>query len=369
MLRYAAAVLAALTALAGHAQEQPLKVSGFLSVIGGQAFGTHSERYQGPGVIAGNVCPCYVADWSNAALYTDDPSLSTESRAGIQLKYTVSPQLAAVAQVVLRGSDPHPRLQWAYVSYAPSRELEFQAGRKRIPLYFYSDFQDIGTAYPWISVPPELYGWEATNYNGASMSYKADHAGTAVRLSVFAGRESIRNALYQKLYYEGRTRVRWDSLRGAELEISRGPLTARAVYMQTDERSTNPAAGLDEASRIEAYGLAANVDVGSWFMLSEVTQLTRRFDAGHRATAPAVTVGAGYRLGSWTPFLNFARYKDGTDAPEIYIPQSFQRASLTLRYDIDLQSSIKGQLDLHRDLTRNFGGDVTVLRLAYDRLF
>ena len=46
-----------------------------------------------------------------------------------------------------------------------------QVGRKRIPLYYYSDFQDIGLSYPWVSPPPELYGWEVTNYNGGSLRY------------------------------------------------------------------------------------------------------------------------------------------------------------------------------------------------------
>ncbi len=138
------------------AAEPGIKASGFLSVVGGRAYGRNTGSYEGPEFIDGRPCPCYIADYSNAGIYTESFSLAPESRAGLQLKYTVNPQLAAVVQVVVRGSDRNPRVQWAYASYSPSRQFEVQLGRKRIPLYFYSDFQNVGMAYPWVSPPPEV---------------------------------------------------------------------------------------------------------------------------------------------------------------------------------------------------------------------
>lgn len=351
------------------AQESGLKVSGFLSLVGGRINGTNEASYQGPSEIDGHPCPCYIADWGNAGIYEEKFSLEPESRAGIQFKYTLNPQFNAVVQVVVRGSDKHPNLQWAYVSYAPTRAVELQLGRKRIPLYYYSDFQDIGASYPWAGVPPELYGWEATNYNGASVRYKTSVGETGINASMFAGRETVKDSLYQQLYYEGKTRVTWRRLVGGDVELSRGPLTVRGVYMQADVSATNPVVELDDRARLKAYGLAANLELEHWFVLSEVTQLTRDFDAGYRVTAPAFTIGAGYRYGDWTPFVNFARYKERSSDLDIYSPQSYDRASLTLRYDIDARSSLKGQVDRQKDVTRNFGGDSTVLRVAYDRLF
>ena len=356
-----------------HAQDadQPsaLKLSGFVSIVGGRISGSLPDDYAGPTTIDGNVCPCYTADWGNAGVYREKFSLGPESRAGIQARYTINPQLNLVGQVVIRGSDPTPNIQWAYASFSPSKNLEFQLGRKRIPLYFYSDFQDIGASYPWITVPPELYGWEATNYNGASVRYKSTIGDTNLSVSFFTGKETVKDSLYQKLYYEGRTKVTWNKLVGGDVELSRGPLTVRGVYMQTTVRSVNTVVDLDDTARLKAYGVAANLDLDNWFVLTELTQLTRDFDAGYRVTAPAFTVGAGYHFGAWTPFLNYASYKERTDDLSAYAPQSFKRASLTLRYDLDARSAVKGQVDRHKDVTHNFGGDVTILRLSYDRLF
>jgi hypothetical protein len=360
--------------LAGLAQaaDDPgkLQVSGFLSVVGGKiTSGKIDAAYSGPDSINGVNCPCYIADWGNAGIYDGDFSLEPESRAGLQLKYAISPQLKAVGQVVIRGSDTKPNLQWAFLSYTPDRSWEIQAGRKRIPLYYYSDFQDIGFSYPWVTPPPELYGWEATNYNGASARYKFAAGEANATASLFAGKETVRDSLYQKLYYPGKTRVVWSGIFGGDMEVTSGPLTVRAVYVRADVHTTNPGEGLDDKAGLKAFGIAANLDFEDWFILAEATQLKRNFDAGYTVTAPAMTIGIGYRYGDWTPFLNHARYKEKTNDLTAYAPQSFNRSSVTLRYDVDPRSAIKVQLDRERDATNNFGGNATIFRVAYDRLF
>ncbi len=349
--------------------EAAFKISGFLSAVAGRATGSFGAGYDGPSAIDGNVCPCYIADWGNAGVYSRDVSLRPESRAGVQLKYTVSPAVNLVGQLVVRGSDSAPNLQWAYASFTPSKNWEFQLGRKRIPLYFYSDFQDIGVSYPWVTVPPELYGWEATNYNGASARYKTSAGDSNLNMSLFIGKEAVKDSLYQRLYYDSKTRVTWGNLVGADLELSHGVLTTRAVYMQANVRTENAVELLDDRAKLRAYGIAANVDLDDWFILTEFTQLTRDFDAGYKVTAPAFTVGAGVHWGLWTPFLNYANYKEKSSDLSIYAPQSYRRTSLTLRYDIDTKSAFKAQADRNKDVSNNFGGNVTVWRIAYDRLF
>lgn len=220
-----------------------------------------------------------------------------------------------------------------------------------------------------MGVPPELYGWEATNYNGASMRYKTAFGDSNVSMSLFAGSETVNDSLYNRLYYDSKTKVSWKKLIGGDVELTHGVLTLRAVYMQTTVRSTNPTEELDDRARLKAYGVAANVDMENWFVLAEATQLTRDFDAGYRVTAPAVTIGAGYHFGDWTPFINYARYTERTDDGEIYAPTSYRRTSLTLRYDLNARSAVKAQVDRQQDVTRNFGGDSTIVRIAYDRLF
>ncbi|MEF3019424.1 hypothetical protein V3478_33245, partial [Pseudomonas aeruginosa] len=86
-------------------------------------------------------------------------------RAGVQGEWQLDPQWSAVAQITARTlQDQHVKLEWAYVTYAPTPEWKLQVGRKRIPLYYYSDFQDVGFAYNTVRPSPDVYGWDVVNY-------------------------------------------------------------------------------------------------------------------------------------------------------------------------------------------------------------
>ncbi len=357
--------------------ESNFKLSGYVSVVGGKVLnGKLDDNYianKGPTTINGVQCPCYVADWSNAGVYGEHLSLAQESRVGLQGTYTFTPQASFTGHVVSRGSNAKPDLAWAFGSYKLDGNWEVQLGRKRIPLYYYSDFQDIGVAYPWITPPPEIYGWEATNYNGASLRYNRDLGDSQLTTSVFTGQEKNKKSLYQKLYYPaGNTEVQWNNILGADLEISRGPLTLRAVAMGADVKTRNPHVDnpIDDKAVLKTYGLAANLDLDRWFILSEFARLSRdHTESGYKVSAPAQTVGVGMRLGKWTPFLSYSRYTESTTDSTQYVPGSYHHASATLRYDVASGTAVKVQLDRQVDSTDNFGGHIRLLRVSYDHVF
>ena len=355
-----------------NSSESRFKLSGYLSVVGGKVLnGKQDSHYSGPADINGIQGPAYVADWSNAGVYGEHLSLAQESRVGVQGTYTFTPQASFTGHVVSRGSNPKPDLAWAFGSYKLDGNWEVQLGRKRIPLYYYSDFQDIGVAYPWITPPPEIYGWEATNYNGASLRYSRDLGDTQLTTSVFTGQEKNKKSLYQKLYYPvGDTEVQWNNILGADLEISRGPLTLRAVAMSADVRTINSSSNLDDLAVLKTYGLAANLDLDRWFIVSEFARLSRDHrEDGYKVSAPAQTVGVGMRLGKWTPFLSYSRYTETTTDSAQYTPGSYHHGSATLRYDVASGTAVKVQLDRQIDSTNNFGGHTRLLRVSYDRVF
>lgn len=359
------------TAWAQGTGEAKLKVSGFVSIVGGQVLdGNVDANYTGLNPINGLSCPCYIADWSNGGVYNKNFSLTPESHAGIQLNYTLNDKVNLVGQAVVRGTNGTPDITWAYAGYKLNNNWEVQVGRKRIPLYYYSDFQDIGVSYPWVSPPTELYGWDATNYNGASLRYSGSIGQTNVTASLFGGREDVDKSLYWKLYDLNNVKVSWKNILGADLEVNRGPLTVRGVYMTADVNTSGlPGALSAYDAKLTAYGVAANLDMDSWFVLSEVSKLTRESPvSGYSFNAPAASIGVGLRLGKWTPFLNYAQYVESAGDAD-YIPATYRRTSATLRYDLTSNSGIKLQLDRNLDVTNNLGGNVTVFRISYDRVF
>lgn len=371
--QFGSAVLLATATLSQTANAAPeVQFSGFLSLVGGKVLsGSRTDAF--PDATTPEVsCPCYIADWASFGVYEKKFSLAEESRVGIQATAKFSPDLSATAQVVSRGTDTTPALTWAYLSYQLTQNLELQLGRKRIPVYYYSDFQDIGVAYPWVTPPPELYGWDATNYNGASLRYKTTVNDASVAASLFAGSETVKDDRYFLINPSPRNEHRWKSIVGGDVEISKDWWTLRAMYMKAKPQFSDlDDPSLDFKQSMEAYGIAFNADFDDWFVLSEIGTNNRDFldGSGLAVKSPAFSVGAGYRLGKWTPFLNFGQYKDNyNDAAD---PALFwRRTSLTVRYDLTSSSSVKAQIDHYWEKqTPLYVGNANVFRISYDMVF
>jgi len=338
--------------------------SGFLSLVGGQVTQASNNTFNYNQLL--QHCPCYIADWTNAGVYNSDWSFNPESRVGGQLTYHLTDPLSFTTQAVVRTADSDVELAWAYVDYHLTDHWSFQLGRKRIPIYFYSDFQDIGVAYPWISVPVALYGWEVTNFNGATLRYNNNINNIDLTASVFAGAEKVNDSQYNRLSYgypgnEMHSSAEWDNLLGGDLEINKGFWTSRLMYLQADTKSTYRDGTILQQSSLKSYGVANNLDFDQFFILTEITESDRTDITTNRQHA--FTIGSGYRLGKWTPFINHDRYKDSYD----FI---IDDTSLTLRYDVDAHTDVKIQLDrMDGDPAANYTGDTTLFRVSYDKTF
>lgn len=366
ILVLAAAGMIGPTARAGDGDYPSIHFSGFLSVVGGRVLSGNPE-----GPIPGyeEELPFYIADWANWGVYTKKASLSPESRAGIQALAKFTEDFSFTGQLTIRGTDHTPELQWAYLGYKFTPDLELQVGRKRIPLYYYSDFQDIGLSYPWVSPPAELYGWDATNYNGASLRFKTSVQGVPVSMSLFGGKETVKDNRYMRSVSQFHTDTTWDNILGGDVELTRNWLTVRGVYMQTNVTNIDKDDPANSGNqKMKAYSLAMNADFDQWFILSEIGQNARTYD-GYYLNAPAFSIGAGYRIGKWTPFLNYGQYHENANDPA-YAPVNWKRPSLTLRYDPTASTAIKVQLERYLEVNGTaFTGDSTVLRISFDWVF
>lgn len=360
--------LVALVASSGlYAQsEENFKLSGFASVVGGKVFGG-SDNFP-----LGNpkyTAPSYVADWFNAGVYEKKFSLKPETRVGVQGTYEFTKQFSATAQITSRAVDADPSLEWAYLTHKTGN-WEFQVGRKRIPLYYYSDFQDIGVAYPWITPPSDLYGWEATNYNGASVRYRVSSGGVNYVASLFAGTEKVKDSRYFGMSSTDTTDLQWKSIIGGDFELSKDWWTLRFVYMQNDVFSRERMSGIEGSQKMQAYGAAFNVDFDDWFVLSEVGQNIRKKATGVSPNykAPAYSVTAGYRIGNWTPFASIGNYTERSNDLG-YVPVRWRTTAAGVRYDVNPSNAVKLQYQYNKDVNASWTGNASILRLSYDMVF
>ena len=82
----------------------------------------------------------FLADFPKTGIYDTDLSLDPDTTLGLQLSSYFTDNFSLIAQAAIHGaSDYDPEIDWLYLNYYLTPELSVQAGRKRLPLYYYSD--------------------------------------------------------------------------------------------------------------------------------------------------------------------------------------------------------------------------------------
>lgn len=387
------ALLCALAAGACRAEGEGGPVfsgSGFLTVAAGKMLG--GTR----GNVGGFDCPCYVSDYAQAAIYDGRKGLQFGPDSKLGLQGTVSfndNRFAVVGQVVSRGAaNGAADLEWLYGSYKVNDKFTFQFGRQRLPMFYYSDSQDIGFALPWTHLPTWLYGWQVVNYNGAKILYQDQFGNWAANANLFAGNEHRKNSGYWKVYGNGAqsvTDVDWTNIVGGNLSLTRDWFETRLVYMQSNTRDQPVSNSYDfttmtysiapqpaPVARQQIYGVTLKADYQNWIAYYELINIKH----------PGLTYGdysqnlaVGYRYDKWLPMLTWGEYwgkvvTSGVlpNAPPS-VANSQQTYSLSLRYDLTVKSDVKLQYDVTSDHS-NPGfepryGSSHLLTVAYDMVF
>jgi hypothetical protein len=293
---------------------------------------------------------------------------------GLQGKLNFLNNLSGTAQMVGRLADgADADLEWAYLTYDINPSWSIQAGRKRLPLFYYSTSQDVGYTYPWARLPADIYGWDAVNYNGGSVAFHGTVKDWSIRSSLFGGDEHTRNSAYAKLSYDFPKDIRWRNIRGADLELSRDWLTARVVYIASDYAQWDRnSATLDvlpsqqTSGQQKIYGGSINVDTERWLVRSEYSIFDR---SSFQYKATAWMLGGGMHLGKFTTMLTLSAYHEQTRFRDYYTPLSWATQSLSVRYEVGNASALKLQLDRFDDGPNTFAGDARVITLSYDVIF
>lgn len=362
--------------------------TGFLTVGVGKMLGG-----TGATVLDRN-CPCFTTDYAQGAVYDGRGGLQwgADSKLGLQGTATLpNANFSVTAQAVARGAhNGNINLEWLYGSYQLTDDTAIQFGRKRLPMFYYSDIQDVGFALPWTHLPPQLYGWEAVNYNGVSIRHQAHWGAWAATINALAGNENVGDSGYWKIYNgkQSRTSVKWSNIIGGDLTLAKGWFETRLVYIQSDTRresftiwddvsrnyvtATDPSL-LGQGTRQNIYGIAFNMDPGDWIFRSELLRINR---PGATYKDYAQLVGVGRRFGEWQLMATTSRYRGEADVAMGGDPQGQEghaNRSLTLRYNLTHTSDIKAQLDSQKDQGGvNWApryGDARLLTLSYDVVF
>ncbi|TMP34243.1 porin [Pseudoalteromonas rubra] len=350
-------LVAALSSTALHAE---VNISGFASITGGQVL-------SGSGVPQFGLEPTFLADYPIVSAYKEDFSLSPESLIGLQVSGDLGEGLSVTGQIVARGANDYDaEFEWAYVSYDINDSWTLQAGKKRLPLFYYSDFYDVGYAYVWMRAPADNYTWQIFNYEGVNLLYSGSIGDWGVTANVYTGREDdTENKLLSEFFFQTPTREIWEDILGGVVQLSYDWLELRFTHMRyTNKRFRNgePEMWNGSDSRDgKFYGLAANADFGNVFILSEFNRLDLDGDLD------TYMISAGYRFDSITPYIMYSNFeqKDGDD------PEKHDTRAVGVRWDFHPSAAFKVQYDKVEDDSTALAvaGDSESLTLGIDLVF
>ena len=219
-----------MAAICSSVAQAEVNISGFASVMGGKVT-------SGTGV-PGFVGPTFVANYPTVGVYEEEWSFKPDSKFGLQFTTDLTEGLSATAQLVGRGADDfEATFEWAYVSYEINENWTLQAGKKRLPLYYYSDFFDVSYAYMWVRPPADNYTWQIFNYTGVNAQFNYQLGDWAVSGNIYTGREDDGdNKLLSDYFIKAPVREIWENIIGGVVGLNKDWLDLRLTYMTYEKR-------------------------------------------------------------------------------------------------------------------------------------
>lgn len=297
------------------------------------------------------------------AHYTDERyDTNIDSILGLQFEFKVNDQAKVVTQISASG-----RYDWAvdvdsaYISY-DFDGFTARAGKMKAPLFMFSDYVDVGYAYPMIRPSQEMYeNIILSSYTGADMLIPFDIGESTLLLQPFGGNSEIK----ERDSSFGNTKL--DMFLGLTAHLYYDDWTFRTSYITAQtavqglDDITDPTVGLiantidDETASFIALGL--QYDNGDLMLLAEATQTTVSGEFTDVFSAYALT---GYRFGSVMPYIMVSHNqttdndkRDGTNLSGL----SYESMAYSLGSRWDFAQNVALKLDVtYADFGDTHGG-------------
>ena len=169
--------------------------------------------------------------------YDDSIDLGQHSLFALQADVDFSEQFSFTTQLLAHASKRRDSgLEWAYMTYRPTKNWQFKAGKLRTPFFKHSDTLDVGFAYPWVVPPQQVYNPAMfSTYTGLSATYRFNIQDWGIETEAYWGRFDDEIAIGAR-----QIDVKVDDLSGIVLNLRRDSLRLRASYHRGDADASLP---------------------------------------------------------------------------------------------------------------------------------
>ncbi len=332
-----------------------INFTGYGSIIGGRTLGQIDDPLR-PGQKRDEIL---TADFYDVGQYDNDFTFNAESIFALQTVVKLSDQLQITGQLVAKAVDNfQPEFDWYYLTYKASDSLTFMAGRRNIPMYYYSEYSEVGFAYPWMRPPSNLYWWQVTQFNGLHAMYDFELGKYDNTLTFFYGNEysndNVELLYYNKLYGGSAQSINefWTKIAGLNWNISGDNFDLRFVYFQNNRgRETIQQDGsiTDGTPFTQSFmGVGGKVDIQNLTVLFDWN--VAQYDDIVETKFPTYLVSLVYNIGDYQPYIVYS--KANQEQGKLQITKDLEEHYIMgygLRYNVLPNASIKLQYDHFED--------------------
>jgi hypothetical protein len=344
--------IVSLAALISAPTMAEIKFSGFGSIVAGQTLEDDETL---------------TADFYDVGQYDNTTTFKAESVLGLQVSADIAPNLKATGQLLAKGTDEfQPELDWYYLTYKAGDDWTLMAGRRNIPMYYYSEFSEVGYAYPWIRPPSNLYWWQVTQFNGFHATYDFSTDDYTNTVTAFYGNEYSTDNKEMLYYAEIGNRTlngaaitqvneQWTDIAGFNVNIIGESFDLRMVYFQNDRKRIDTNINGETAVRASAsgfsqqfFGIGGNVNISDFTIIYDANYVAYDDDVG--TVFPTYLISAVYNIDQYQPYVTYSKadhWQTKSDNEEDY--EEHYMASIGLRYNLSSKASAKLQFDHFED--------------------
>ncbi len=318
-------------------------------------------------------------------VYGEDWSGKQESAFGLQFKSDVNEKTSTTVQILARGdegsADFEAEFNWAFVDYEVNDTVSVAVGRIVLPLFYYSDFLNVGYAYTTVVPPRSVYS--LTIFDSAD--------GVSVKTANFVGDFYLTTNVFMTRWEESTNT--FGNINGIQVSLSGDTFSLFGIYSFMDNATFEVAeltaavegaqtGGLTDSQAAELLmeddparfvGVGTTADINNILLNFELTQTV--IEDSVRLPDTNWYLMAGYRFNKFIPYVMYETTSNDPDSVDVSdwgpfesIGQaiidsrelSYSANTIGIRWDFDQSMALKFQHTMYSDIIDgegDFGSD------------
>ena len=289
---------------------------------------------------------------ANYKEYKNELNWEPDSIFGLQGTFMPVDHLEATVQFTTAGNnDWDLKTEWAYLAYTFDNGAKIRGGKLRVPFYMYSDYLEVGYAYPFVRPSVDVYDlFPISSYTGLDALIPVAVGDGTLTFQPLTGEvnESIKGADFKL-----------KNTIGMVMQYDLNSWVLRGVYSQTKVESDAPKLSFMDGKTGKFMGVGASYDPGDWFVVSELGRI--ELDGAFPDT-DAAYLGSGIRIDSVTPYVmvGMSKSKDDDERSSAALAALGYRSASDVKrnsYSVGVRWDFMPQVALKFDTTwlNNFG--------------